>query len=88
MFLNTYRYYVYATSKTAATSLVEKVLAEENGAVQKYLDILSAGGSEYPVNILKKAGVDLTSSEPFEKTIDAMVRDMDEIEEILEKKGK
>ena len=88
MFINTYRYYVYATSKTAATYLVEKVLAGENGAVQKYLDILSAGGSEYPVNILKKAGVDLTSSEPFEKTIDAMVRDMDEIEEILEKKGK
>jgi len=88
MFINTYRYYVYSTSKTAATCLAEKVLAGENGAVQKYLDFLSAGGSEYPVNILKKAGVDLTSSEPFEKTIDAMVRDMDEIEEILEKKGK
>ncbi len=83
LFVNTYRIYVYATSQTAATSLAEKVLAGENGAVQKYLDFLSAGGSNYPIDVLKKAGVDLTSSESFEKTMDAMVRAMDEIERIL-----
>lgn len=87
LFVNTYRIYVYATSQTAVTYLAEKVLAGEKGAVQKYLDLLSAGGSDYPVNILKKAGVDLTSSEPFEKTMDAMARAMDEIERILKKKG-
>ena len=84
MFINTYRYYVYSTSKTAATYLAEKVLAGEKRPVQKYLDFLSAGGSDYPIDVLKKAGVDLTSSEPFTKTMDAMVRDMDEIEEILD----
>ena len=83
LFVNTYRIYVYATSQTAATSLAEKVLAGENGAVQKYLDFLSAGGSNYPIDVLKKAGVDLTSSESFETTMDAMVRAMDEIERIL-----
>jgi oligoendopeptidase F len=68
-------------------SLAEKVLAGEKGAVEKYLDFLSAGGSDYPINILKKAGVDMTSPEPFQKTLDSMVRAMDKIERILEKKG-
>ena len=83
MFINTYRYYVYSTSKTAATYLAEKVLAGEKRPVQKYLDFLSAGGSDYPIDVLKKAGVDLTSSEPFEKTMEAMVQTMNEIEEII-----
>ena len=87
MFINTYRIYVYATSQTASTSLAEKVLTGEKGAVRKYLDFLSAGGSDYPIDVLKKAGVDLTSPEPFAKTMDAMVRAMNEIERILEKKG-
>jgi len=88
LFIDTYRIYVYAPSQTAATILAEKVLAGEKGAVEKYLNFLSAGGSVYPIDLLKKTGVDLTSSEPFEKTMDAMVRMMDEIEKILEKMGK
>jgi len=87
MFVRTYRIYVYATSQTAATSLAEKVLAGEKGAVRKYLNFLSAGGSDYPIDVLKKAGMDLTSSEPFAKTMDVMERAMDEIERILKKKG-
>jgi oligoendopeptidase F len=78
---------VYATSQTAATALAEKVLVGEKNAVKKYLDFLSAGGSEYPVDVLKKAGVDMTTSEPFEKTMGAMVWAMGEIEKILKKKG-
>jgi len=49
---------------------------------------LSAGGSEYPIDLLKRAGVDMTTAEPFTKTMAAMNRTMDEIEAILEKKGK
>ena len=85
LFINTYRIYVYATSQTAATALAEKVLAGEKDALKKYVDFLSAGGSEYPVDVLKKAGVDMTTAEPFEKTIEAMERAMDEIETILKK---
>lgn len=88
LFVRTYRIYVYATSQVATTSLAENVLAGEKGAVRKYLDFLSAGGSDYPIDLLKKAGVDLTSAEPFSKTMDTMVQAMDEIERILEKKGK
>jgi oligoendopeptidase F len=83
LFLRTYHLYVYATSQIAATSLVEKVLAGEKDADRKYLDFLSAGGSDYPVNLLRKAGVDLISEEPFAQTMDVMVRTMDEIENII-----
>ncbi len=80
--------YQYATSFTASSALVEKVLAKEKGSVERYLAFLSAGGSDYPIELLKKAGVDMTTSEPFDKAIVSMNRIMDEIEAILKKKGK
>ena len=85
-----YNFYVYqySTSFTASNSLAEKVLNKEEGALENYLAFLSAGGSDDPIPLLKKAGVDMTSSEAFGKTMDAMNRVMDEIEIILSKKGK
>ena len=50
------------------------------------MEMLSSGGSDYPIELLKKAGVDMTTSEPIDKTMDAMNRVMDEIEKILEEK--
>jgi len=79
--------YQYSTSFTASMSLAEKVMNKEPGAVEKYLKFLSSGGSDYPINLLKSAGVDMTTSVPFEKTIEAMNKVMDEIETILDKKG-
>jgi oligoendopeptidase F len=73
----------YATSFTASTALSEKVLAKQPGAVEKYRTFLSAGGSEYPVDLLKEAGVDMTTSEPLDLTIQKMDRVMDEIEKLL-----
>ncbi|MHC4132786.1 MAG: oligoendopeptidase F [Planctomycetota bacterium] len=83
-----YNFYVfqYSTSFTASTALVEKVFEKEPEAIQRYIEFLSAGGSDYPINILKKAGVDMTTNEPFNLTMQAMNRTMDEIEEILEQK--
>jgi oligoendopeptidase F len=78
--------YQYSTSFTASTALAEKVLSKEQGAVKNYIDFISAGGSDYPIDLLKKAGVDMTSAEPFNKTMVAMNRTMDEIEAILAKK--
>lgn len=82
-----YNFYVYqyATSFTASTALAEKVLAGEPGAKKRYIDFISAGGSDYPINILKKAGVDMTTADPFNKTMVAMNRVMDEIEAIINK---
>jgi oligoendopeptidase F len=85
-----YNFYVYqySTSFTASTALAEKVLSGEKGAVEKYIEFLSAGSSDYPIELLKKAGVDMTSPEPFNKTMVAMNRTMDEIEAILKKKDR
>ncbi len=83
-----YRFYVYqyATSFTASVALSEHVLAGDKEATRRYLDLLSAGGSDYPIELLKKAGVDMTTSYPFELTIKKMNRVMDEIESILARK--
>ena len=80
--------YQYSTSFTASTALCEKVLSKEEGAADKYIEFLSAGGSKYPIDLLREAGVDMTTAEPFEKTMAVMNRTMDEIEAILEKKAK
>jgi len=79
--------YQYSTSFTASIALAEKVLGKEEGAVEKYIEFLSSGGSDYPINLLKNAGVDMRSAEPFEKTMATMNRTMDEIEAILAKKA-
>ncbi|HTY62857.1 MAG TPA: oligoendopeptidase F [Acidobacteriota bacterium] len=77
-----YNFYVYqyATSFTASTAILERVLAGEDGAIAKYLDLLAAGGSDYPIELLKKFGVDMTTSKSLDATIARMNRIMDEIE--------
>jgi len=75
--------YQYATSFTASTALAEKVLAKEPGAVDRYRAFLAAGGSGYPVDLLRTAGVDMTSREPLDLTIRKMNRVMDEIEKLI-----
>ena len=73
----------YATSFTAAEALSEKVLRGDKTATQRYLTFLSAGGSDYPVNLLKSAGVDMTTDEPLDLTIRKMNAVMDEMEKLL-----
>lgn len=80
--------YQYSTSFTASMTLAEKVLNKEPGALEKYLKFLAAGDSDHSINLLKDAGVDMTTSTPFDKTIEEMNKVMDEIEVILDKKGK
>jgi oligoendopeptidase F len=85
-----YNFYVYqyATSFTASAALSEEVLAGDKEATKRYLEFLSAGSSDYPINLLKKAGVDMTTSQPFELTMKKMNRVMDEMEKILDKMKK
>ena len=64
------------------------MLSGKKDAVKKYIKFLSAGGSKYPIDLLKEAGVDMTTAEPFDKTMTVMNRTMDEIEAILKKKAK
>jgi oligoendopeptidase F len=78
--------YQYATAFTASAALAEKVKGGDAAATKRYLAFLSAGGSKYPIDLLKDAGVDMTSDEPLESTVRAMNRVMDEIEALLAKK--
>jgi oligoendopeptidase F len=78
--------YQYSTSFTASISLAEKVKSGDKAALKKYIDFLSSGGSDYPIGLLRKAGADMTTNEPFDMSIAFMNRVMDEIEKILDKK--
>jgi oligoendopeptidase F len=73
----------YATSFTASTALSEKVLSGAPDAVKRYRTFLASGGSKYPIELLKDAGVDMTTSEPLDLTIRKMNRVMDEMEKLL-----
>jgi len=81
-----YNFYVYqyATSFTASSALSELILAGNKDVLRKYLSLLSAGGSDYPIDLLKSTGIDMTSAEPFELTMKKMNRAMDEVEKIID----
>ena len=87
-FYRNFYVYQYSTSFTASISLAEKVMSGDPNALKNYMKFLSSGGSDFPIEILKKAGVDMTTSDPFEKTTASMNKVMDEIERILDKKKK
>ncbi len=73
----------YATSFTAAEALSERVLAGDVDARTRYLTFLGSGTSKYPIELLKDAGVDMTTDEPLDLTIRKMNGVMDEIERLL-----
>jgi len=81
--------YQYATSIVASTALARAILDDEargsTAARDRYLALLSAGGSDHPVKLLQRAGVDLTTSAPFTAAIQEMNGIMDRIEAILAK---
>ncbi len=83
-----YNMYVfqYATSITAGTALYERMVTEGDNAVERFINLLRAGGSDYPHTLLKQAGVDLTQPEPFRAVVKRMNLIMDEMEKLLEQK--
>src|SRR5690606_31520750 len=74
----------YATSFTASEALAQKVKEGDADAVRRYLDFLKSGGSKYPIDLLRDAGVDMTTDEPLDLTIREMNRVMDQMERLLE----
>ena len=85
-YLNFY-VYQYATSIAAGSLLATDVIAGKKGARDQYLGLLKAGGSDYPYDLLKRAGVDMATAAPYEATIARMNSIMDEIEAILARQG-
>jgi oligoendopeptidase F len=84
-FYRNFYVFQYATSFTASAALSEKVLAGDAAATKRYLTFLGAGGSKYPIDLLKDAGVDMTSDEPLNLTMQKMNRVMDDMEKLLAK---
>jgi len=76
--------YQYATGYAAASSFANSILKGEESAVEKYKGFLKSGGSDYPINILKNAGVDMTSSRPLEATMERFKELLDMLEENIE----
>ena len=68
-FYTAFYVYKYVTGFTAANAFASSILSGEEKAVERYLRFLKSGGSDYSLNILRRAGVDLTSDEPFERTM-------------------
>ena len=79
-----YNYYVfqYATGYSAAIALSRKILAEGESAVKDYLGFLSGGCSKSPIDLLKGAGVDMTSPEPINQALKLFDELLDEMEEL------
>jgi oligoendopeptidase F len=73
--------YQYATGYAAASSFAKAILEGTPGAVEKYIGFLKSGGSDYPINILKNAGVDMTTPKPLEDTL----KRFNELLDMLEK---
>ena len=82
-FYNAFYVYKYATGISAAVALSERVLSNQAGAVEAYLNFLRSGGSRFPLEALKIAGVDMTTSAPIESTLRLFERRVDELEQLL-----
>jgi oligoendopeptidase F len=78
-----YYVYAYATGISGAHALAGRILRGEPNAVEDYLGFLKAGNSDYSLNVLKKAGVDLTTPKPVEETFAVMESYIDRLEELL-----
>lgn len=81
-----YNYYVYqyATGFSAATALADKIIKQEDGALERYITFLKAGSSDYPIDVMKKAGVDMTKSDYIEETMTVFEERLNELEKLIE----
>ena len=83
-FFNPFYVYVYATGYTSAVAIKEGILKQGQSAVDRYLQFLSMGSSDYPLNELKHAGVDLTSSESIDRAFEKLEEILDDAEKTIE----
>ena len=80
-FYNAFYVYQYATGLCSAVKLADDIL--HHGAVERYLTFLQSGGSDYPIEELKAAGVDLTKKESILASLDVFTQYVDELDELL-----
>ncbi|MDO3678415.1 oligoendopeptidase F [Paenibacillus ehimensis] len=79
-FYNSFYVYKYATGFSAATSFAKQILDEGQPAVDRYLGFLKSGSSDYSINILKKAGVDMSTPEPIKQAMSVFKELLEQME--------
>jgi oligoendopeptidase F len=81
-FYSSFYVYKYATGFSAATAIAHKIINEGQSAIDKYLEFLKSGGSDYPIELLKIAGVDMTTPEPINNALlvfEDLLKQMEEL---------
>jgi oligoendopeptidase F len=81
-FYHAFYVYQYATSLSAAVYFTDRILGGASDERDKYLDVLRAGGSAYPLDILKRAGLDMTTPVPYRALVAKLSRTLDEMEKL------
>lgn len=81
-FYNSFYVYKYATGFSAATSFSKQILEEGQPAVDRYLGFLKSGGSDFSINILKKAGVDMSSPQPIREAMSVFKELIEQMEQL------
>lgn len=84
-FYSDFYVYQYATGYAAASAFAKSILDGKEEAVPKYIGFLKSGGSDYPIEILRKAGVDMTTSKPLEATIERFNQLLDMLDKEINK---
>jgi len=82
-FYTSFYVYKYATGFSAAIALSRHILEEGQPAVNRYMQFLKSGDSDYPIELLKKAGVDLSSPQPVMDALKVFEETLDEFERML-----
>ena len=82
-FYHAFYVYKYATGISAAVALSQRVLSGAPGSIEAYLNFLRAGGSKFPLETLRAAGVDMTTAAPIESTLHLFERRLGELEALL-----
>ncbi len=82
-FYHAFYVYKYATGISAAVALSQRVLSGAPGSVEAYLNFLRSGGSKFPLDTLRAAGVDITTAAPIESTLHLFERRLGELEALL-----
>jgi oligoendopeptidase F len=82
-FYSSFYVYQYATGISASSALAHQILTEGQPAVDRYLRFLRSGSSDYSINLLREAGVDLSTPAPIQEALDTFGRYLDDLEALL-----
>jgi len=82
-FYTSFYVYQYATGISASTALAQQILTQGQPAVERYRRFLEAGSSDYSINLLREAGVDMSSPEPIQQALNVFDHYLDEMERLI-----